>query len=106
MKSNLIYICNDNNEFLKQLEYLNDEYNKIATFYKFVRTKRELSSQINYLKNVKILAFSGFTGQRIIKITIKDSLNNKYCINYKFPKDQKKYGYMIRFLRQMEQVKK
>ena len=101
-----LIIYRNTDEFLKQMEYLEQEYNNISYFYKFLRTKEDFLNQINYLKKVEVIAFNGFTGKRLIKITIKDSSDNKYCIQYKFTKGYAYYSLMIRFLRQMEQVNK
>ena len=94
------------NDFLNQMEKLQDEYTNLTYFYKYIQSKQDLLLQMEYLRKVELLTFSGFTGKLIIKIVIRDSYNKKYCIQYKFPKEKRKYNNMIRFLRQLEQGQK
>lgn len=83
MKSNLIYVCKDNNEFLKQLEYLNDEYNKIAYFYKCIHNIDDVRSQLKYINQYNLLCASTFYTKRMIKLTISSD-NKRYCVTYRF----------------------
>ena len=91
------------NDFLNQMEKLQDEYTNLTYFYKYIRSKKELLIQMEYLRKVELLTFSGFTGKLIIKIVIKDNHNKKYCIKYKFKDVRNHYVGMTRFLRQLEQ---
>ena len=94
------------NDFLNQMEKLQDEYNNITYFYKFLGTKEDFNSQKNFLKGFKLVAFYGFITKRIIKIVIRDNTGNKLLIQYKFTNSNIYYNRMINFLRQLEQVKK
>lgn len=100
-----IYFYNSD-EFLKQLQDLEIEYNQIAYFYKYIDCKAELDHQMQYLKDNNIMCFSGFISSKIIKITIKDKSNKKYCIEYKFKWIKGLYKPMYNFLRMNERQKK
>ena len=99
-----IYLYNSD-EFLKQMQDLELEYNQIAYFYKYIKSKYDLQHQILFLKNVNIIAYSGYINSKIIKITFKDSSNKKYCIEYKFTNTRDLYKHMYRFLRKNERQK-
>lgn len=85
------------------MEFIQDEFNSFNTYYKFVGSIIELEKQKKYLNRIQVLGFCGFTNQKLIKITIKDSYNNKIVIEYKFPsyRSPKYYTAMIRHLRRL-----
>ena len=87
-----LIIYNNTDEFLKQIEQLEQEYNNISYFYKFLKTKAEFNIQTNYLKKFELLSFHGFFSKGIIKLVIRDNTGSKFCIQYKFPKEKRKYN--------------
>ena len=102
VKLEILYYNTD--DFLKQMEYIQKEFNSFDTYYKFVGSVVELEHQLKYLNHVQLLGFCGFTNQKLIKITIRDNYNNKIVIEYKFPsyRSPKYYSRMIKHLRRLE----
>lgn len=95
-----LFIFNNANDFLNQMERLNIEYSTIDHYFKFISTKQDLTNQIKYIDKIEILSFNGFRSEKIIKITVRDKNNIKYCINYKFGNNYYLYNKLIYFLRQ------
>ena len=98
-----LIIYDNTNDFLNQMEKLQDEYTNLIYFYKYIQSKQDLLIQMEHLKKMELLTFSGFISKKIIKIVIKDNHNKKYCIKYKFKNVRNHYVGMTRFLRQLEQ---
>ena len=78
-----IYVYKNITDFLNQMDHLNDEYNKIMYYYKYIQDMIDVRNQLNYLQKTKLLVASGFMTKKIFKITIEDK-GQKYCITYKF----------------------
>ena len=78
-----IYVYEDINDFLNQMENLNHEYDNIMHYHKYVKDIVDVRSQLKYLQKTKLLVVSGFMTKKIFKITIEDK-GQKYCITYKF----------------------
>lgn len=83
MKKTLIYVYDDINSFLDQMEYLNKEYNEIEYYYKYVVDIKEMKHQLKFIKGKNILCSYGYFTKKIIKLTIRDR-GKKYCIEYLF----------------------
>lgn len=89
-------------DFLNDMERLNNAYQEIDFYYKFIPDKQTMINQLRYIRKKDLLASSGFYSQKTIKLTIKDN-NKKYCITYKFR--NKKYYKLFRLeLRKMERI--
>lgn len=95
-----IYVYKDINDFLDQMECLNEEYNQIAYYYKCILDINEMNNQLNYIKKKQLLCFTGFYTKRMIKITIFDK-GQKYCITYRL-KHKRYYEIFIHELRKIE----
>ena len=104
MKKTLIITYDSITDFLQQMEHLNDEYQNIDFYFKFVPDKSSMINQLRYVTTKNILSWSGFYSKKIIKLTILDK-NKKYCITYKFR--NKQYYKLFRLeLKKMEQIQK
>lgn len=97
-----LFIFKDTEDFLNQMELLSVEYTTINHYYKFISTQQDLTHQLHYLDKVRVLSFNGFRSDKIIKITVEDANNVKFCINYKFKNTYYLYNKMIHFLRRKD----
>lgn len=95
-----IYVYKNSTDFLKEIGYLTDEYNKIKYYYKFIKDIHDVRAQTHYLKKTKILTASAFMTGKFFKITIRNKGQN-YCITYKF-KHRYDYNIFKRELRKIE----
>ena len=101
-KTNVIYIYPNHKDFLNQLEKLNDEYNTIEHYWKYIPSMEVLNNQLDFLNNYRILTYTGSITNKTVIITIEKN-NIKYCINYRLKKSNTRiYSLMIRYLRKRE----
>ena len=100
MRKTGIYVYQDINNFLEQMEYLNREYHEINHYYKFIVDIKEMKNQLNYIKRKNVLCSSGYYTKNTIKLTIEDK-RQKYCIEYKF-KSRYVYKQFKREMRKMQ----
>lgn len=94
-----IYVYNNITNFLKQINYLTEEYNTIKYYYKFIKNIEDVKNQIHYLQKTELLTALGFMTGKIFKITIRNK-GQKYCITYKF---EHRYDYDI-FKRELRKI--
>lgn len=99
MKKTSIYVYNDINSFLEQMNILSNEYNQIDHYCKYIVDIDEMRNQLKYLKNKHLLCCSGYYTKKTIKLTISDK-KQKYCLEYLF-KSQFVYKEFRRELRKM-----
>ena len=45
-----IYVYKNITDFLNQMDHLNEEYNKIMHYYKYIQDIIDVRNQLNYLK--------------------------------------------------------
>lgn len=85
-----VYIFDDETDFLNVMATIKSQCNTNQSQRQFIYLKHHLTNfddvkkQIQLLKMFKLLAFSGFRSEHLIKVCITDLKGNKYNITYSF----------------------
>lgn len=107
-----IYIFDDETDFLNVIATLNSQCNTNQSQRQIIYLKHHLTTfddvkkQIQILKRFKLLCFSGFMSEKLIKVCVTDLKGNKYNITYSFKDGNSNncYGKLHHYLRKREQT--
>lgn len=104
-----IYIFNDETDFLNVMATIKSQCNTNQSQSRFIYLKHHLTTfddvkkQIQILKMFKLLCFSGFMSEKLIKVCVSDLNGNKYNITYSF-NNSGVYTKLHHYLRKREKV--
>ncbi len=59
-----ILIFKDVDDFLAQMEALQNQYNTINHYYKYIKDIKDIRNQLKYLKKTHLLVGYGFDGEK------------------------------------------
>lgn len=102
-----VYIFEDSEDFIKVIEDLKDfvgvsgEWIRLS---KWLMTLENVQKEINFLNKCEILTFSGFSKQKIIKVSLRHD-NKRYVVTYLFKcsrGDRCAYSILHHYLRKRE----
>lgn len=103
-----VYIFDSETDFITALATIknncNAEPRQIIYLKHHLNTVADVKKQIQILKGFKLLCFSGFMSEKLIKVCVSDLKGNKYNITYSFNNSGFNYRNLYNYLRKREQT--